>query len=57
MKIEKSNLGNTLGTIGVLSGLAYSIKNKKNFGMSALYVIAFGIGGLILGNSVTKFYE
>jgi FtsH-binding integral membrane protein len=57
MKIEKSNLGNTLGTIGVLSGLAYSIKNKKSFGMSALYVIAFGIGGLILGNSVTKFYE
>ena len=57
MKIEKSNLGNTLGTIGVLSGLAYSIKNKKSFGMSSFYVIAFGIGGLILGNAVTKFYE
>jgi len=57
MKMEKTNLGNTLGTIGVISGLAYSIKNKKSFGMSAFYVIAFGIGGLILGNSVTKFYE
>ena len=55
--MEKTNLGNTLGTIGVISGLAYSIKNKKSFGMSAFYVIAFGIGGLILGNSVTKFYE
>lgn len=55
--MEKTNLGNTLGTIGVISGLAYSIKNKKSFGMSAFFVVIFGIGGMILGNSVTKFYE
>jgi hypothetical protein len=54
---EKSKFGGALGTIGVLGGVFYAMKKDKSFAMTGAYAIGFGILGLILGNSITKFYE
>jgi len=55
--MQNSTLGNTLGSFGVLGGIFYSMKKNKNFGATALYVIGFGVAGILIGNSVSKFYE
>jgi len=55
--MQNSKLANTLGSVGVLSGIIYSMKKNKGFGATALYVIGFGIAGIFIGNSVSKFYE
>jgi len=55
--MQNSKLANTLGSLGVLGGIVYSMKKNKNFGATALYVIGFGIAGIFIGNSVSKFYE
>jgi hypothetical protein len=54
---EKTKFGNTLGTIGVLGGIFYAMKNNKGLGATSLYAIGFGVLGVIIGNSITKFYE
>ena len=55
--MQNSKLANTLGSLGVLGGIVYSMKKNKGFGTTALYVIGFGIAGILIGNSVSKFYE
>ena len=55
--INKSQLGSTLGTIGAIGGILYSMKKGKGLGATFLFTVAFGIGGLLVGNSVSKFYE
>jgi xanthosine utilization system XapX-like protein len=55
--MNNSKLANTLGSVGVLGGIVYSMKKNKGFGATAFYVIAFGVAGILIGNSVTKFYE
>lgn len=54
---QTSKLGGVLGTVGVLSGIFVAMKQNKKLGATALYAIAFGVGGLLIGNSITKFYE
>lgn len=55
--MDKSKLGATLGTIGLIAGLAYSMKHGKGFGGTVLFVSLFCISGVLIGNTVTKFYE
>jgi hypothetical protein len=55
--IDTSKFGSLLGTLGVASGVFYSMKKQKSLGQTTMYAIAFGIAGLIIGNSITKFYE
>jgi len=52
-----SKIGNILGSVGVLGGIVYGVKKNKSFGATALYVIGFGVAGIFIGNSLSKFYE
>ena len=54
LNLKTSNLGTTLGTAGVLGGIFYAMKEKKSFGVLALYAIGFGIGGMFIGNTLSK---
>jgi hypothetical protein len=55
--VEKTKFGSALGSIGSVSGLIYSMKNCKGIGQTFLFTLGFGITGLIIGNSISKFYE
>lgn len=55
--MQVSKFGNVVGTLGVIGGVFYGMKKNKNMGTTALYAIGFGVLGLWLGNSVSKFYE
>lgn len=55
--IDQSKFGNLLGTIGVFGGIFYAMSKKEKLGMTAAYAIGFGIGGYLIGNAITKFYE
>ena len=55
--MDKSKLGSALGSFGVLAGILYGVKNQKNIGLTTLYALGFGLAGIIVGNSITKFYE
>jgi hypothetical protein len=55
--LDKSKFGSLLGSIGAVSGLVYSMKKGKGVGQTFLFTLGFGIAGLILGNSINKFYE
>jgi hypothetical protein len=55
--MNNSKLGNIAGTIGLLGGIMYAMKKNKGLGATSLYALGFGIGGLLLGNAITKFYE
>lgn len=55
--LEKSKFGSLLGSIGAVSGLVYSMKKGKGVGQTFLFTLGFGVAGLILGNSLSKFYE
>jgi hypothetical protein len=55
--MQQSKFGNALGTIGAVGGVLYSIRKQKSFGATALFAVGFGILGLMIGNSITKFYE
>lgn len=50
----KNNLSSILGTAGVVYGLYYSMKNNKQLGETALYAIAFGLLGALVGNTINK---
>lgn len=54
---QPSKFGGVLGTAGVLGGIFFAMKQNKKLGTTAIYALAFGIGGLLIGNAVTKFYE
>lgn len=55
--MEPSKLGKTLGTIGVVSGILYSMKKGEKASMTAFYAVGLGIAGILLGNAITNFYE
>lgn len=55
--MDKSKLGQILGTTGLIIGVIYGMRNKKSFGATALYTGLFGVAGVLIGNTVTKFYE
>jgi len=52
-----SKLGNIAGTLGLIGGIMYAMKKNKNLGQTSLYAIGFGLGGMLLGNAISKFYE
>ena len=54
---KSSKLANLLSSVGVLGGIVYGMKKNKSFGATALYVIGFGVAGIFVGNSLSKFYE
>lgn len=56
-KVEISKLGNALASFGILTGIFYGVKNQKNVGTIIFYSLGFGLAGLVVGNSITKFYE
>lgn len=52
------NSGKSLGsTAGIVYGLYYSMKHRKNFTETALFVVGFGFIGLIVGRAIEKFKE
>lgn len=55
--MQNSKIGNTLSTIGVLGGLLYGMKKSKPIGTLVVYGVLFGVAGMLLGNSINKFYE
>jgi uncharacterized membrane protein AbrB (regulator of aidB expression) len=55
--MKKTKIGNLLGTIGVATGVFYSMKKGKGLGVTTLFAVGFGVVGLMLGNSLSKFYE
>jgi F0F1-type ATP synthase assembly protein I len=55
--MNKNKIVNTTITIGLLSGLMYGIKQDKGIATTTLYGIGFGILGMIVGNSISKFYK
>ena len=57
LKINQSKLGTSFGSIGLLVGLFYAMKERKGVAVTGLYALGFGAVGLIIGNQVTKFYE
>lgn len=52
-----NKLSGALGTIGVVYGLYYSMKNNKQLGATALFSIGFGLVGMLAGNQLNKFFE
>lgn len=55
--MENKKIVNSFITIGLLGGLIYGMKNNKGIGTTTLYGVGFGILGMIVGNSITKFYQ
>lgn len=55
--MNNSKLGSLLGTLGVIGGVVYGMKKGGGFGKTALFAALFGIGGVVVGNSISKFYE
>jgi len=52
------NSGKSLGsTAGIVYGLYYSMKHRKNFTETALFVVGFGFIGLMVGRAIEKFKE
>lgn len=52
------NSGKSLGsTMGIVYGLYYSMKHRKNFTETALFVVGFGFIGLMIGRAIEKFKE
>jgi hypothetical protein len=44
-------------TVGLVYGLYFSMKGKKNLTETALYTLGFGLVGLVVGKAFDKFYE
>ena len=55
--MEKTKLGSLLFTIGLVGGGLYGAKKGKPAMTIGLFAIGFGVGGYLLGNSISKFYE
>jgi xanthosine utilization system XapX-like protein len=53
--MKNSKFGNTLGSIGLLGGIFYAMGKQKSLGQTAIYALLFGVGGIIIGNSITIF--
>lgn len=46
-----------LATVGVIYGLYYSMKNKKELKETAMYALGFGLAGGLVGFAISRFYE
>lgn len=57
LAMDRSKLGNILGTAGIVAGIVYGMRTKKGFGKTAMFCGLFAVAGVLIGNSVTKFYE
>lgn len=55
--MKQTKLGTTIGTLALVYGVYYGTKNKKGFGGTALFAVIFGIGGVIVGNAISKFIK
>lgn len=55
--MKSTKIGNLLGSGAVLGGVFYAISKGKDFKGILLYGTIFGVGGYLLGNSISKFYE
>ena len=55
--MEKSKLGSLFFTIGLIGGGLYGAKKGKPTMTIGLLAITFGVGGYLLGNSISKFYQ
>jgi len=55
--MNKTKLGNILGTAGLVAGIIYGMKSNKGFVQTALFTTGFAIAGVLIGNSLTKYYE
>lgn len=52
-----SKAGNILGTVGLIGGALYAFNKGEKIGKVAIWAGVLGIGGLLIGNAITKFYE
>lgn len=52
-----SKAGNILGTVGLIGGALYAYNKGEKIGKVAILAGILGIGGLLIGNAITKFYE
>jgi hypothetical protein len=55
--MRNTHLGNLMGTIGIAYGIFHGIKKSQKIGEIAIYSVLFGVAGVLVGNSVSKFYE
>jgi|GEM_PF-4717189 len=56
-KLKISKAGTLLGTgAAVVTGLV-AFNKGAGIGKTVLFAALFGVGGVLLGNAVTKFYE
>lgn len=55
--MKSSQLGNLLGTVGVVYAVYRGIDKSQGFGKLAAYSVVFGLGGVLIGNAISKFYE
>lgn len=55
--LKQSKLGNLFLAIGVVGGGIYAAKRGKPAMTIAIIALVSGVGGFIVGNALTKFYE
>lgn len=55
--MNNTKFGSVLGSVGLIGGMFYAMKKRKDFKGLAMYGILFGIGGLLAGNALARFYE
>lgn len=51
---NQNNLGNILGTVGLVGGIFYAMKGRKSLLVTTLFGLGFGIGGMFIGNNLNK---
>jgi len=52
--MKTTQLGNILGMVGVVYGIYNGINKNQNFTTASIYTIIFGIGGVLIGNTISK---
>jgi hypothetical protein len=55
--MKPTRIGSILGSVGVVYGIYNGIKTNKKLVELATYSILFGLGGVIIGNAIDKFYS
>ena len=55
--MKDNKVTNAFITIGLLGGLMYGIKKDKGIAITTLYGVGFGIVGMLVGNTLSKFYK
>ncbi|MCE5295096.1 MAG: hypothetical protein LLF94_10865 [Chlamydiales bacterium] len=52
--MRNNNVSQGIVAVSVFAGLLYAMKQKASLGKTALYMGAFGIGGLFLSNVISN---